>query len=240
MKKSPKFTCNVCGVKQALKKVFAKSHKAADCRKLVQSYNAAQGEYADAALEDNVHIQHGTSHSQQHDELPSGSHRPSKWQKFIEQRQHGTTEKTHTHKEEEIIDKDDDVWTIPAPASRPIPAQYTSKKRAAAEKDSFLQSNSMPKKQFKEDTFNRNGVQSIPGVMHSDCEQTQTFLNTINSNEKGSLKDNKTIRRKHSSDDGGGDIKEQFRIERMSTTGGQLVAVDSKGKWSLYLDDDGY
>ena len=37
------FSCSLCGAKQSLQRIYAKSLKAKDCRELVMQYNAARG-----------------------------------------------------------------------------------------------------------------------------------------------------------------------------------------------------
>jgi hypothetical protein len=48
-KKSHKFSCTLCNAKQTLQKVYARSSKASDCRKVCQDYNAARIECDDEA-----------------------------------------------------------------------------------------------------------------------------------------------------------------------------------------------
>lgn len=43
-KKSNKWQCKLCGEKQSLQRVYARSHSAKDCRLVVQHYNAARGD----------------------------------------------------------------------------------------------------------------------------------------------------------------------------------------------------
>jgi hypothetical protein len=48
-KKSHKFSCTLCNTKQTLQKVYVRSSKASDCRKVCQDYNAARIECDDDA-----------------------------------------------------------------------------------------------------------------------------------------------------------------------------------------------
>ncbi|KAL4451795.1 hypothetical protein ABPG75_007457 [Micractinium tetrahymenae] len=43
-KKVKKWQCKVCGEKQSLQRIYARSHSAKDCRQVVQKYNSARGE----------------------------------------------------------------------------------------------------------------------------------------------------------------------------------------------------
>ncbi|KAL4419514.1 hypothetical protein ABPG77_002300 [Micractinium sp. CCAP 211/92] len=47
-KKAKKWQCKVCGEKQSLQRIFARSHSAKDCRQVVQQYNSARGQIEDA------------------------------------------------------------------------------------------------------------------------------------------------------------------------------------------------
>jgi len=46
-KKKPQFKCAVCGMQQAMQRIYAKSSKAKDCREIVMKYNAARGDIAE-------------------------------------------------------------------------------------------------------------------------------------------------------------------------------------------------
>jgi len=91
-KKDSKFTCSVCGFKQPLARVYARSFKAADCRRVVQAYNTAQTRdhlEGDATLE-NAQADHiSPENAQAHDQRaaqgasawPTGA--ADKWGRFV-------------------------------------------------------------------------------------------------------------------------------------------------------------
>lgn len=78
-KKTPaKFTCAVCRCIQTIKRIFAKSSKASDCRKLCQEYNARSREQPlnTTANEDDC-IHHETAHDDENDDAFDG------WDGFV-------------------------------------------------------------------------------------------------------------------------------------------------------------
>lgn len=46
-KKAKKWQCKVCGEKQSLQRIYARSHSAKDCRLVTQQYNSARGQIED-------------------------------------------------------------------------------------------------------------------------------------------------------------------------------------------------
>jgi hypothetical protein len=93
VKQSNKFTCSLCGQKQSVQRMYARSNMARDIREVVQAYNSAR---SDADAEADQAVLAGPSDWQAGEEAQVGPHQAagpgraeSKWASFAEVRHAG-------------------------------------------------------------------------------------------------------------------------------------------------------
>jgi len=116
VKKKPQFECVLCGLKQSISRIYARSNKAADCRAVVQTYNAARVEMeaAERDSQEEYADSDGYECRREFDGCSEQRGRPRKWGAYV-----GFA----------TGDDDDSEWTIAAPVPRPGRKQEASRKR---------------------------------------------------------------------------------------------------------------
>ncbi|KAL4853313.1 MRN complex-interacting protein [Chlorella vulgaris] len=109
-KKAKKWQCKLCGEKQSLQRVFARSHSNKDCRLVVQQYNEARGIAEQEAGELTVEAEEHTQQQPQQQQ-PQGQ----RWQAYQEE-------------------EEDEGWTVAVP-ERPVCKPKRGANPAAAASD---------------------------------------------------------------------------------------------------------
>ncbi|PRW57031.1 UPF0544 C5orf45-like protein [Chlorella sorokiniana] len=106
-KQAKKWACKLCGEKQSLQRVFARSHSAKDCRLVVQQYNTARGAVEEeeaeralqmACLQEEEGAGGWGEEWEQEEWQQQKQQQPQRWQAFQDQE-----------------DEEDEGWTVAAP-----------------------------------------------------------------------------------------------------------------------------
>lgn len=93
LRKTNDFVCKMCGAKQSVRKIYARSFKAADIRPIVQEYNMKRGEIEEdeaqlKVVQVELRAQQRTEHVTEHmtsSAAPQWSGKSSEWDQFLDE-----------------------------------------------------------------------------------------------------------------------------------------------------------
>jgi predicted RNA-binding Zn-ribbon protein involved in translation (DUF1610 family) len=91
LRKTNDFVCKMCGAKQSVRKIYARSFKAADIRPIVQEYNMKRGEIEEEAAQNTVvqvelRAQRRMNEAEHVQNTPDSTpHKSNEWDQFLEE-----------------------------------------------------------------------------------------------------------------------------------------------------------
>lgn len=170
-RKDKKFTCKLCGAKQSVRRIFARSHAAKDVRLFIQQLNLARGTAAEAyddiaqdtlgnqQCEANEHIDGHTVHDKNGEHLDNqdGPNNSSRWDLFLNRTEPGGTASVNYNLSP--VHSDDNLEFVTQLPDQSIHSTRCRMKRKAIDSD------------FREiDTFTFPSEEQTKGRMNSTCQ----------------------------------------------------------------------